>query len=96
MKKNKNIKKNKKPSFFRCVRESVKAAKSQYKSKMADFKKRIQLLNAQTDWSMLEYFIQEVNNNPKLKVDIKLGDGTVLNIETYKDKKESEYNRLEY
>lgn len=48
------------------------------------------LLNAHTDWAMLEEFIQDCNNDPNLEVNITLGDGTKIQIKT---KQKSSQNR---
>lgn len=44
------------------------------------------LLNKDTDFGLLEDIIQQCNNNPGLTVTVKLGDGTVLELKTMKDK----------
>ena len=42
-----------------------------------------QLLNSKSDWSLLEKFIQEINFQPNLHVDIHLNDGTVINMRCF-------------
>jgi len=45
-------------------------------------KQKAQLLSNKTDWAALELFIQRCNEDPKLCVDIKLNDGTVISLHT--------------
>lgn len=42
-----------------------------------------QFLSSKSDWSLLEKFIQEINLQPNLHVDIHLNDGTVLYLRCY-------------
>ena len=40
------------------------------------------LVNANTDFAMLEQFVQKVNANPGLKIKFTTKDGTVVELET--------------
>lgn len=61
----------------------IKKQLKEYKEKLLREKReRDQLLNNKTDWAALEQFIQRVNENPDLRVDIELRDGTVIHLQT--------------
>lgn len=61
------------------------------KQKLNEEKKRLlsekqmkaQLLSSKSDWSLLEKFIQEINLQPDLKIEVHLNDGTVLYLRCY-------------
>ena len=38
--------------------------------------------NSKTNWGALEQFIQKVNENPGLRVDVEHRDGTVIHLQT--------------
>ena len=42
-----------------------------------------QLLSRKTDFHLLEQLIQDVNENPDLRIEVRLTDGTVLLLKTY-------------
>src|SRR5574344_1503655 len=58
------------------------------KQKLKEEKKRLlsekqtkeQFLSSKSDWSLLEKFIQEINLQPNLRIDVHLNDGTVINM----------------
>lgn len=55
----------------------------QYKQELVREKReKDQLLNAKTNWAALEQFIQRANENPDLRVDIELRDGTIIHLQT--------------
>ncbi len=62
-----------------------------YKEKKLEEKQKKELLNAKTDFSLLERLIVKCNNNPNLKVVVKLLDGTRLELTTYEPKKTKDY-----
>lgn len=65
------------------IRKQLKA----YKEKLLrDKKEREQLLDNRSNWAALEQFIQRVNENPGLRVDIELRDGTVIHLKTFERK----------
>lgn len=45
------------------------------------------LINHNTDFAMLEEFVQQCNNNPNLVINVTLADGTKLEIKTTKENK---------
>lgn len=61
----------------------IKKQLAEYKQKLIQEKReREQLLSNKTNWAALEQFIQRVNENPGLRVDIELRDGTVIHLQT--------------
>lgn len=65
------------------IRKEIKQALKQARKEIVeDAKKRQMLINANTDFAMLEQFIQSVNTNPGLKIKFTTKDGTVVEIET--------------
>ncbi len=54
-----------------------------YKEKKAEEKLRKRLIKRNTDFAILEQFVQKCNDNPDLRIDIHLSDGTVINMKTY-------------
>lgn len=63
----------------RTIKQQIKEYKLQL---LRDKKEREQLLNSKTNWAALEQFIQKVNENPGLRVDVELRDGTVIHLQT--------------
>lgn len=61
----------------------IKKQLREYKQRLIKEKKeREQLINNKTNWAALEQFIQRANENPGLRVDIELRDGTVIHLQT--------------
>ena len=60
-----------------------KEAKAFYKQKKDEEKQRKRLIRRSMDFGLLEQLIQKVNDNPDLRIDINLADGTVLHMKTY-------------
>lgn len=61
----------------------IKKKLQEYKQQLIKEKKeREQLINNKTNWAALEQFIQRANDNPGLRVDIELRDGTVIHLQT--------------
>lgn len=64
---------------------TIKQQLKEYKQKLIQEKKeREQLVNNKTNWAALEQFIQRANENPNLRIDIELRDGTVIHLQTVK------------
>lgn len=57
-----------------------------YKERKAEEKLRKRLVRRNTDFAILEQFVQKCNENPDLRIDIHLSDGTVINMKTYHKK----------
>lgn len=69
--------------FTNIIMNTIKQQLKEYKQKLIQEKKeREQLINNKTNWAALEQFIQRVNENPGLRVDIELRDGTVIHLQT--------------
>lgn len=65
---------------------------AEYKQKLIQEKReREQLLSNKTNWGALEQFIQRCNENPDLRVDIELRDGTVIHLQTVTKKQYDPY-----
>lgn len=97
MKKRKAIKKEKKTEgFWHIMFQAIKEAHKKYKIQMKEAVEKKRLLNSHSDWSLLEFYIQKVNENPKLRVRITLNDGTVLNMDTFKKETSNAYELLEF
>jgi hypothetical protein len=61
------------------LKEAVRFYRTERKK---EYLKR-QLLSRKTDFHLLEELIQEVNENPDLRIEVRLTDGTVLLLKTY-------------
>ncbi len=61
----------------------LKEALTFYKERKAEEKLRKRLIKRNTDFAILEQFVQKCNENPDLRIDIHLADGTVINMKTY-------------
>lgn len=72
----------------RTIKQQMKEYKLQL---LRDKKEREQLLNSKTNWAALEQFIQKVNENPDLRVDVELRDGTVIHLQTVTKKQFDPY-----
>lgn len=82
-------KKNKKPSFWRTIFNAIKEAKRTYKAQIEEARNKHKLLTSHSDWSMIETFVQKCNDNPDLRVTIRLLDGTTIIMTAYKPEKMS-------
>lgn len=80
-------KKKKKPSFWSIRKQAIKEAKARYKAQIEEAINKHKLLNSHSDWSMIETFVQQCNDNPDLKVTIRLLDGTTIIMTAYKPEK---------
>lgn len=54
-----------------------------YKELKEEEKNKRKLLSAKTDFHMLEELIQKVNENPYLRIEVRLKDGTSMLLKTY-------------
>lgn len=63
-------------------KETRQALKEAKKEIVENIKQRQMLVNANTDFAMLEQFVQKVNTNPGLKIKFTTKDGTVVELET--------------
>lgn len=66
--------------------DSIRRQVKEYRRKLLEEKAaREALLSMRTDFNMLEGMIQRVNENPDLRIDIALKDGTVIRLKTYRE-----------
>ena len=54
-----------------------------YREKKAEEKLKRKLLNKKSDFHLLEQLIQKCNENPDLRIEVRMSDGTVLLLKTY-------------
>jgi Uma2 family endonuclease len=57
-----------------------------YKERKLEEKQKKRLLKKNMDMALLEQFIQKCNENPDLRIDIHLKDGTLINMKCYQKK----------
>ena len=76
-------------SYFKMLRQAIKDTKEQYRKLKQEKLQKEALLSSKSNWSMVEYWIQQCNNNPDLNVTIRLLDGTVVHMNCYKPVKPS-------
>ena len=62
---------------------ALKEARDFYKQKKRAEKLKKKLLGKKSDWHLLEQLIQKCNDNPDLRIEVRLNDGTVLLLKTY-------------
>lgn len=62
---------------------ALKEAREFYRQKKAEEKLKKKLLSKKSDWHLLEQLIQKCNENPDLRIEVRLTDGTVLLLKTY-------------
>ena len=71
------------------MRETKKALKKAQREFVEEMKMRQRLIRHNTDFAMLEQFIQSVNNNPGLKITFTLKDGTVVELKTVHERQKT-------
>ena len=65
------------------MNRTIKQQIKEYKQKLLmESREREQLLGARANWAALEQFIQKANENPGLRIDVELRDGTVIHLQT--------------
>ena len=62
---------------------ALKEARQFYKEKKREEKLKKQLLNSKSNYHLLEQLVQKCNENPDLRIEVRLNDGTVLLLKTY-------------
>ena len=62
---------------------ALKEAREFYKQKKAEERLKKKLLGKKSDFHLLEQLIQKCNENPDLRIEVRLTDGTVLLLKTY-------------
>ena len=63
-------------------KETRKALKEAERKVIEEMRLRKALINRNTDFAMLEQFIQSVNTNPGLKIKFTTKDGTTVELQT--------------
>lgn len=72
------------------IKKEMKAALKLAKTEIVeDMKRRQALINAKTDFAMLEQFIQSVNTNPGLVIKFTTQDGTTVELKTFVPKQKT-------
>lgn len=76
----------------------LKKAIEYYKTLKREEKEKQRLINAKTNFILLENLIQKCNENDKLKITVYLKDGTRLELQTTQEKKRSmpKFDGVEY
>jgi hypothetical protein len=74
------------------IDKDIKKRLKEYKQQLLREKReKEQLINSKTNWAALEQFIQRCNENPNLKIDVELRDGTVIHLQTVNKKQFDPY-----
>lgn len=81
---------------FKEVINYYKQLKNYYKQLKNEEKNKKKLLSAKTDFHLLEELVQKVNDNPDLRIEVFLTDGTRLLLKTYKKKEVSQLINGDY
>lgn len=76
--------------------EILKEAIQFYKDKKLEEKQKRKLLSSKSDYHLLEQMIQRVNENPELRIEIFLNDGTRILLKTYEEKLQKDYLDSDY
>lgn len=72
------------------IKKEMKLALKQAKAEIVeDMKRRQALINRKTDFAMLEQFIQQVNQNPGLRITFTTQDGTTVELKTVAERKKT-------
>lgn len=74
----------------------LKEAIQFYKDKKIEERQKRKLLSSKSDYHLLEQMIQKVNENPELRVEIFLNDGTRILLKTYEEKLQKDYLDSDY
>jgi hypothetical protein len=74
------------------IDKDIKKRLKEYKQQLLREKReKEQLINSKTNWAALEQFIQRCNENPNLRIDVELRDGTVIHLQTVTKKQFDPY-----
>jgi len=80
---------------LKAKRRIQKALNQFEKDKLTEEMQRERLLSSKTDVTFLEKVIQQINQNPELKVEIILNDGTILRLKCYNESKKRDFEYLD-
>lgn len=62
---------------------ALSEARKYYRQLKAEEKQKKKLISSKTDFHLLEQLIQKVNENPELRIEIHLSDGSRILMKTY-------------
>lgn len=68
-------------------RQWKKEAEEEIRQKKREYEEKQKFLSSHADFNFLEKLIQKCNDNPDLRIDIYLLDGTVVKMKTYQEQK---------
>ncbi|MCQ2082522.1 MAG: hypothetical protein MJZ11_12780 [Lachnospiraceae bacterium] len=68
-------------------RQWKKEADAEIREKKREYEEKQKFLSSHADFNFLEKLIQKCNDNPDLRIDIYLLDGTVVKMKTYQETK---------
>lgn len=72
--------------------KDIKKQLKEYKQQLLREKQeKEQLINSKTNWAALEQFIQRCNENPDIRIDVELRDGTIIHLQTVTKKQFDPY-----
>lgn len=74
-------------AYFKAKKQAKQAFQIEWQKYLEEIKKKETLIRHNTDFAMLEEYIQQCNNNPGLVINVTLADGTKLEIKTVKDER---------
>lgn len=73
-------------------RQWRKEADEQIREKQREYEEKQKVLTSRADFNFLEKLIQKCNDNPNLRIDIHLLDGTVINMKCYQEQQQESVN----
>lgn len=82
----------KKGEYMNALKEAI----NYYIQLINEEKNKKKLLSAKTDFHLLEELVQKVNDNPDLRIEVFLTDGTRLLLKTYQKKEVSQLINGDY
>lgn len=73
------------------IHERVKEISDQL---YAEQEEKDKLLSKSSNWDMIAEFVRRCNDNPNLKVEIHLKDGTTILLRCYEEQKQHDYEQI--
>ena len=83
--------KKEKISFWKIMVKSIKDAYMSYKISIQKELEKKALLSSRSDWTMLENLVKKCNENPNLRIEVFLNDGTRINMKTFEVQRQNPY-----
>lgn len=81
-------------SLLKAIFKAIKKTYSDWKEHKQAVKSKKDLLSSKSDFRLLEEFIQQVNKDPYLQVNVTLNDGTKIKIMSWADRNEKIKNSV--